>query len=603
MTRDRPAGRPRPGAGRPGDDEASGRVAPRGDAAGVEREVEEAAREAQPGDLNAAPPSAAGRGLVRNSAVMAVGTVTSRVTGVLRDVAMTAALGFYLVSDAYSLGNTLPNIIYILVVGGALNAVFVPQLVRRMKDDPDGGAGYADRLLTLVGTVLLVLSIAAVLLAPWIVRIYATDAYSPEQLDLATAFARYCLPQIFFYGLYALLSQVLNARGRFGAPMFAPIVNNVVAIGTFLLFLGIAGPTAAADGALTPGETALLGVGTTLGVAAQALVLVPILWRSGYAYRPRFDWRGAGLGKAGNLASWTIGLVLVNQLAYVVITRLATLANVTASENDQIAAGLTTYQKAHLIFVLPHSVITVSIVTALLPALSRVAHSGRLRQVGLDVASAMRLVAAFVLPVGTILILTAPGLSVLLFGYGAATTAQAELLGAVVSVFMTGLLPFTLFYVLLRGFYALEDTRTPFWLTVVFNVVMLALSVPFFYAVRGSAQIGALALGYSLAYWIAFVVAWVVLSRRLGGLDSRRTVRSLVRMFLASALAFGVMFGTQALLVWSDLGPDGRLQILVNVVVVSAVGLAVYLAAAWSFRIDEVGQVVRMVGRRLSRRG
>ena len=314
------------------------------------------------------------RGLLGSSAIMATGTILSRITGVARDVALTAALGFYLVSDAYSLGNTMPNVLYILVIGGALNAVFIPQLVRRMKDDADGGTAYADRLITLAGLVLLVFTVATVLLAPWLVDLYATSAYDDSQRALATAFARLCLPQIFFYGVYALLSQVLNARGYFGAPMFAPILNNVVAIASFMLFLAIAGTSAAADGVLTPDQIAILGIGTTLGVALQALILVPVLIRAGYRWRPRFDWRGSGLGKAGHLAIWTLLLVVVNQAGYIAITRLATLANVNAAAAGTTPAGLTTYQKAHLIFMLPHSVITVSIVTALLPALSRVAH-------------------------------------------------------------------------------------------------------------------------------------------------------------------------------------------------------------------------------------
>ena len=366
-------------------------------------EIAEAARESQPGDLSANPPSAAGRAQARSSAVMAVGTVTSRITGIARDIAMTAALGFFLVSDAYSLGNSLPNIVYILIVGGALNAVFIPQLVRRMKEDGDGGKAYADRLLTLVAMILLVLSIAAVALAPWIVDLYTPADYPPAQFDLAVAFARLLLPQILFYGIYTMLSQVLNARGHFGMPMFAPIANNVIAIATFLLFLAIAGTSAAADGVLTTDQVLILGIGTTLGVVVQAVILIPVLWRSGYAWRPRFDWRDAGLGRAGSLAAWTVGLVLVNQITYVFITRLATQANVNASASDAVAAGLTTYQKAHLIFMLPHSVITISIVTAMLPALSRLAHAGDLRQVGADISRTMRVVAALITPIAAIL--------------------------------------------------------------------------------------------------------------------------------------------------------------------------------------------------------
>ncbi len=539
--------------------------------------------------------------LARNSSIMAVGTVISRVTGVLRDVAAAAALGFFIVSDAFSLGNSLPTIIYILVIGGALNAVFIPQLVRHMATDDDQGQAYADRLLTLVTTVLVALSVAAVLAAPWIVRLYTPTDYPQGAFDLAVAFARLCLPQILFYGVYAMLGQVLNARGRFGPPMFAPIANNVVAIATFALFIAVAGTSAAADGDLSTGQILLLGIGTTLGVVVQALILLPVLWRSGYAWRPRFDWRGAGLGKAGGLAVWTIALVLANQIAYVFITRLATQANVNASSADAVAAGLTTYQKAHLVFMLPHSVITVSIVTAMLPALSRVAHTGDLTRVGTDVARTMRVVAVLIVPVAAVLVVTGAPVSILLFGYGAATAAQAGLMGLIVSVFMLGLLPFTLFYVLLRGYYALEDTRTPFVLTVAFNVVLLALAYPMFAAARdGGAQVASLAGAYSLSYWFGLGLTWWVLARRLGSMDSRRTLWALARLLLAGAVCVGLMVGVlRGLLAAQGRGVESLTHWLlaVDVAVTSVVGLAAFVVIAWLLRVPEIHDVLSLTGR------
>ena len=548
------------------------------------------------------------RSLIGPSTVMAVGTVTSRVTGVLRDITMAAALGFFLVSDAFSLGNSLPTMIYILVIGGALNAVFIPQLVRKMKDDADDGKAYADRLITITGIALLVLSVLAVVLAPLIVDLYTPSDYPRQEFDLAVAFARLCLPQIFFYGVYAMLSQVLNSRGKFGAPMFAPIANNVVAIATFLLFISVAGTSAAADGVLTTDQVLLLGIGTTLGVVAQALILIPVLSRAGYNWRPRFDWRGHGLGKAGHLAMWTIGLVLVNQLTYLVITRFATQANVNASLAGEVAAGLTTYQKAHLVFILPHSVITVSIITALLPALSRVAHSGKLTQVGRDIAGAMRLVSFFIIPITAILFVAGIAIAVLLFGYGAATTDQAEILGVVISIFMLGLIPFTLFYVLLRGFYALEDTRTPFIITVIFSVVLLVLLVPFFGLLSGGGvQISYIALCYSISYWVGLVIAWIVLARRVKGMESGKLILAIGRMFIAGVISLltmilvigqvnDLMFGAGEPIDYSNKG-----LILLRLVIVSVVGLLIYLLAAWALRVPEIGMAQRLMSSKLRR--
>lgn len=554
------------------------------------------------------------RALLAPSAVMATGTVTSRVTGIARDIAMAAALGFYLVSDAFSLGNSLPTILYILVVGGALNAVFIPQLVRRMREDADQGKAYADALLTVAATILLVLSVAAVVAAPWIVDLYTPADYPQAEYELAVAFARLCLPQIFFYGLYSMLSQVLNARGRFGAPMFAPIANNVIAIATFLLFIAVAGTSAAADGVLTTDQVLILGIGTTLGVVLQALILIPLLSRAGYLWRPSFAWREQGLGHAAKLAAWTVGLVLVNQIAYLVITRFATQANVDASAAGVVAAGLTTYQKAHLVFMLPHSVITVSVVTALLPALSRVAHAGRMRQVGADVSGAMRLIAAAITPVAAVLAVTGPGIAILLFGYGAATTDQAAQMGQIVSIFMLGLIPFTLFYVLLRGFYALEDTRSPFVVTVIFSALWLVIVNALFASQPpGGGQIAVIAFGYVLSYWVGLAIAWIWLAARLRrratadddapGMRSGATLWSLARLTLAGVIAFLVMTLTRATML-DLLGLDStsdRLGIALSVLVVAALGAVTYVIAAWLLRCREVGQAWSLLRRALTR--
>ncbi|MBI1377958.1 MAG: murein biosynthesis integral membrane protein MurJ [Frankiales bacterium] len=549
-------------------------------------------------------PAGSSSSVLRSSAVMGVGTVASRLGGVLRGVALASALGAGIVSDAFSLGNTLPNVVYILVIGGALNAVFIPELVRHMKDDGDDGQAYADRLITLVGTALLVVSVVAVVIAPWIVGIYASSSASASDVDLATAFARFCLPQIFFYGVYTMFSQVLNARGRFGAPMFAPLANNVVAIATFLLFIVVAGPARLGATTIPPGQVALLGIGTTLGVAVQALVLVPVLVRARYVWRPRFDWRGAGLSTAGGLAFWTIALVLVNQLAYVVIVRLATTANIVAQQNGTTAGGLTSYTNAHLIFVLPHSVITVSVVAALLPRMSRAAHAHDYTGLAADIAGGMRSVSALIVPsaVGLVVLGTQAGL--LLLGYGATSAAEAELTGSVASVLALGLLPFTLYYIVLRGWYALELTLTAFWVTVVLNVLYLAFAYPLFrWATSVSdASFGllALALGYSLSYWLTLVLAWRVLSRRLGGLQTRRTVGALARMALAGAAMLVVMVAVQRL-VGGALTGTGRLHALADIAVVGSLGLMTYLGAATLLRIGEVTEALALLRRRLGR--
>jgi putative peptidoglycan lipid II flippase len=571
-------------------------------------ELTEALGEELAGDLAADSPAEASTetagtsaSVMRSSALMGVGTVVSRFGGVIRGIVLAAALGAGVLSDAFSLGNTLPNVVYILIIGGALNAVFIPELVRHMKDDADGGQGYADRLITLVGTALLVVSVVAVVVAPWIVQIYASSQSTPASLELATAFARFCLPQIFFYGVYTMLSQVLNARGHFGAPTFAPLVNNIVAIATFSLFIVVAGSARLTATSLPPGQVALLGIGTTLGVAAQALVLVPVLIRARYVWKPRFDWRGAGLSTAGGLAFWTIGLVLVNQLAYVVIVRLATTANVLAAQNDTTAGGLTSYTNAHLIFILPHSVVTVSVVAALLPRMSRAAHAQDYAALAADIGGGMRSVSALIVPSALALVVLGTQAGIVLFNYGATTMAEAELTGSVASVLALGLLPFSLYYVILRGWYALELTRTAFWITVVLNALYLALAVPLFswaIAHQSSNALLALAAGYSGSYWLTLLIAWRVLSRRIGGLQTATTVRALTRMGVAGLITV-ITMETVQLALRGLLAEHGRLAALLDIAVVGAVGLVAYVLMARILHIAEVTEMVAVLRRRL----
>jgi putative peptidoglycan lipid II flippase len=543
--------------------------------------------------------------VLRSSVLMGTGTVVSRISGVVRGSALAAAIGIGgVLADLFALGNTLPNIIYILIIGGSLNAVFIPQLVRHMKTDQDEGKGFADRLLTLVGVALLITTLVAVLIAPWIVKIYVSNQWSPQQISLAVDITRYCLPQIFFYGVYTMLSQVLNSRGHFGAPMFAPIVNNVVSVAAFLAFFWLWGTNPARDGVLTPVQTAVLGLGATIGVAAQAIVLVPYLRRSGYHYRPRFDWRGSGLGHAGGLAFWTIGLVLVNQVAYVFIVRLLGDAGA-ASTSQATLAGLATYQNARLIFILPHSIITVSLVTALMPRMSRAASDERWTDLGAQVAGGARTAAAAILPATAVLIVLGPAIAELVYGYGAANNDPGSVLflGQIVAIFAVALLPFTTFYLVLRGWYALEATQTAFWVTVVLNAFNLIFAFWFYDFVQrtgrsGAAAVAGITVAYVVAYWITALIAWRMLSRRLGGLQTFQTVRSMVRMTIAAGFALLLMYLVQTG-VHHVLSYQHKLLVLLDLAVVGAVGLGAYLLAARVLHIGEVNEVVALVRQRI----
>lgn len=535
--------------------------------------------------------------VVRSSSLMATGTVVSRVTGVLRTTATAAAIGTLLLADAYQTANTLPNVVYILLVGGALNAVFIPQLVRRMRDDADGGQAYSDRLLTAALVLLAAITVLATLAAPWVVRAYAAPNWSADTLSVATRFAYFCLPQIFFYGAYTLFAQVLNARGHFGTPMFAPVLNNLVVIGGCVAFIAVTDHHAPTPSTITQGQLTLLASITTIGVVVQAAVLVPVLARSGYRLHPRFDWRGHGLGKAASLARWTVALVAANQLAFLVVTRLANRAGTDAVDaGAHVGAGSYVYGTAYLIFVLPHSVVTVSVVTALLPRMSRAAHAGDVPAVRRDVSRGIVLVSTAIVPASVVFLLLAPRLAQLLVGYGATSDAAAAFIGTVVQAFSVGMVPFSVYYVLLRGYYAQEDTRSPALNAVLLNVVNIVAAYALFLALPAHLAVAGLALAYALAYLVATVVLWVRLAGRLGGLDSYLTVRSLVRLVLAGALAGVVGYLLRAGL--GHLVGPGKLGALVEVLVVGAGVGAVFLALARRLRVAEVGQLVTLVRRR-----
>ena len=528
---------------------------------------------------------------------MAAGTLASRVTGVFRDIALVAAIGTGIFSDTYSVANSIPNIIYILIAGGAINAVFIPALVRHMEDDDDQGKQFTDQLLTLVGLVLLGIVIITVLVAGLIVHLYATKLWTPEEFDVATMFARWCLPQIFFYGLYTLASQILNSRNSFALPMYAPIVNNVIVIVTAAMFVSLMSAVPTAD-SVTMAQINLLGFGTTLGVMAQALILIPALKKSGYGFKPNFQFRNVGNGKVGNLAKWTIGFVLVNQITFLMVSNLTTLANVLVSgDPNTVAVGFTSYQKGQLMMMLPHSIITVSIITALLPRLSRQAHDKDLSAFGGELSASLRLVSALIIPSAVFLLAAGPWIGALLYGYGASSTAQGAALGGVASMFALGLPAFSLFYVLLRSYYAQENTKTPFMINLGFNGLHILIGFTLFSFMPQGLQVAGLALGYSISYVITCALTWMRVGKRVPEIRNSGHLRLIVRVTAASIFAAFVAYLLVRLTITnqSDLSAL-RVGLAIGIFTISF--SLIYLGLAKLLRISEVAAVLALVRRK-----
>ncbi|WP_435884752.1 murein biosynthesis integral membrane protein MurJ [Streptomyces chartreusis] len=478
----------------------------------------------------------------RGSAVMAAGSLVSRATGFARSAVVAAAIGTIgPVPDGYAVGNALPTIVYMLLLGGAMNAVFVPELVKAAKEHDDGGVAYTDRLVTVCVVALLAITATAVWAAPAIIDAY-TD-YTGEQAAMTTAFARYCLPQIFFLGLFTLLGQVLNARGRFGAMMWAPVLNNLVVMAVFGLYLAMA---MGGGDTLTAAETAVLGWGTTAGIAAQALALVPALRAARFRWRPRFDWRGSGLTRPLRSAGWLVLLVLANQGAYWVTTRLATTAGLDGGP------GYGAYNNVYALWVVPHGIITVSVVTALMPRMSAAAADGDTAAVRRDVSHALRVSACAVVPAACALFALAQPMMALAFGYGRTSAADTAAMAGILMAFAPGLVALSGQYVLSRAFYALSDTRTPFLLNLVIVTLNAGLSLAAAHLLPARWAVTGMAAAYSLALCAGWALTGRVLSRRLGVARPLRSsaagahARLLVAAVPATALGCLAALGTAA---------------------------------------------------------
>ncbi|NUK08600.1 murein biosynthesis integral membrane protein MurJ [Streptomyces lunaelactis] len=548
-----------------------------------------------------APKKSGGRasGLLKSSAVMAAGTLVSRLTGFVRSLVITAALGAALLGDTFTIAYTLPTMIYILTVGGGLNSVFVPQLVRAMKNDEDGGEAYANRLLTLVMVALGAIVGIAVFAAPLLIQLMSDTIASDQAANnVAITFARYCLPTIFFMGIHVVMGQILNARGKFGAMMWTPVLNNIVMITTFGLFIWVYGTSADSQmgvQTIPPDGVRLLGIGTLLGLVVQALAMIPYLRETGFRFRPRFDWKGHGLGKTVKLAKWTVLFVLANQAGVLVVTQLATAAG---KASGRQGAGFIAYANAQLIWGMPQAIITVSVMAALLPRISRAAHDGDPGAVRDDISQGLRNSAVAIVPVSFAFLALGVPMSTLLFASSGLESARG--MGFILMAFALGLIPYSVQYVVLRGFYAYEDTRTPFYNTVIVAAVNAAASALCYVLLPAQWAVVGMGASYGLAYAVGVGIAWRRLKNRLGGdLDGSHVMRTYARLCMASVPA-AVAAGAVAFAVTQGLG-NGAAGSLVALLAGGIVLLGVFFIAAKRMRIEELNAMVGMVRGRLGR--
>ncbi len=543
-------------------------------------------------------------GILSSSAVMAAGTVVSRLSGFVRSTLLAAALGLSLHADIFTIANTVPNMLYILLAGGVFNAVLVPQLVRAMKNDPDGGEAYTNRVVTLAALFLGVVTVLLIVAAPVVMSVYLDgswgDASLADQRQSVIDFARFCLPQVFFYGMFVLVGQILNSRGRFGPMMWAPIANNVISVAVLVIYLVAFGPARGdeATGAFDSGQELLLGLGATVGIAAQLLILVPYLKSAGFTYRPRFDFLHTGLGHTLKLGIWTVLFVVVNQIAYTVVIRLAsggTTGGAGGGVSD--ATGPTVYAAAFLIVMVPHSVVTVSLTTAILPRLSQRASDGELDGLAHTLASTLRTALTVVIPFAALLPIVAPDIANVVWGHAAGRLTYDNTVPTL-SLFGAGVVFFTIHYLMLRGFYALEQTRTVFWIQCAVGLTNVVAALVLVGLTDDEHTAPALVLAYTASYVVGSVVSYSVLRRRLGGLETPALAGFLVVLLIitagTTAVAFGVGLGVHSLTDrphWTIAAAQGA--------GITFVAVVVFLWLARRMRLREVTSVTDQVRQRI----
>ncbi|MET3810478.1 putative peptidoglycan lipid II flippase [Arthrobacter sp. UYEF3] len=546
----------------------------------------------------------------RSSAVMAAGTLVSRFLGFGKTWMLAAALGLgSTVTDTFINANNLPNLIFLLVAGGVFNAVLVPQIIKASKG-PDRGADYISRLLTLAVVVLLSLTLLVTLLAPWVIEL-TTQGYSPQQKSLAVSFAFWCLPQIFFYGLYALLTQVLNANGAFGPAMWAPILNNVVAIAGLGMFIWILGANASNPHTLDNWgsfQTFLVAGFSTIGVVAQtAILLIPVL-RLRLGLRPRFGWRGVGLGQAAKLSVWTLATAAVGQLAFLYVMRIATIPGAERLRleraGDQAAAatlpGNAVLEVASQLYLLPHSIIALSLATVLFNRMTRASQDGNRAELRRALSHGLRTMAVATVFGALALFALAGPLGMFFSGENrqdGVMLAQTLTILALSTPFMSAN------FMMSRVFYANEDARTPFFIQLVLAIVNVVAAF-FIQFLPFDQMIFAIAFLYTGGNILSVVVSATFLRRLLGHLDGPRVASSYIRMgyaALGSALA-----GAGGLWLLGSYKAEGfawssRPAALVTIVVVGPVMLAVYLCLLKVLRVTELRDLLQPFLGRLRR--
>jgi putative peptidoglycan lipid II flippase len=551
-------------------------------------------RPSRPGGRRATPRSS----LIRSGAGMAVGTLASRGTGFLRTLVLVYATGIGMLGNAYNNANTLPNTVYYLMLGGIFTSVVVPLLVRAARRDPDHGEAYAQRMFTLGAVALLVVTVVGTLLAGPLVYLYAPTIHGPAGSSLAAehhlmvVWAYFFIPQIFFYGMSSLIGAVLNTRGRFAAPMWTPVINNLVVIVVGGLYVATVGLGKTPQNISTFGVQ-LLGIGTTIGVIAQTVALFPSLRAAGFRWRPALGFRRGEVSEMGRMAGW-MSVYVISQWAGNLIVQI--VANAASPGLN----GYSAYSIAWQLFQLPYAIVGISVITALLPRMSEHASARRYSLVRDDFSIGVRLASVIVVPAAIYLGLLGGPLAEVLFSYGSVDPHHARYIGEVFGLFSLGLVPYMLTQLQLRVFYSFQDSRTAAFVGLLTMAVSIAADYIALSMLPRLDVVAGLGIAYGISNLAGTIVGWAALLRRVGSLDGWAIARSLTRMHLATVP--GLVWAVAVIIGAEHVAHNPSVAYGLLVTVVGGGGaVLLYALSARALRIAEFGFLARTVAARFGR--
>ncbi len=529
-------------------------------------------------------------GAARNSAIMAVGSLVSRGTGFLRTAVMAAALGGATAGNAYTTAQVFPGMVYELLIGGIMSSVLVPMLVRARKQDRDEGQAYAQRLLMLSLIVLAITAVLATICAPLLAIVYAGKAEESTRY-VVTMLSYLMLPTIFFYGLSGLCGAILNSRQSFAAPMWTPILNNLVVIATGVYYMATFGTGVIHSEDMTRARILVLGTGFLVGIVTQSLGLLPALRRAGFRWRMRTDFRKLGLRHLGRVGGWMFCYVIVNQLALMVLFRLL---NTTGT-----GAGPAIYNNVFLLLMMAHGIVAVSVITALLPRMSAAAVDGRAHDIAADLGRGIRMVTVLLAPIAVAYAVLALPIAITLFEHGAFHRSASLASQGVLVVAGLTLVPMSVSQLFNFSYYSLQDTKTPALINLPVVSLRLSVQLAWFATFALTTTAIGMMVGNGLSFVAAGLLSAMLLRRRIGNIGVRAFANTAIKALIAAVAAAVAGLLTLNLLHADEL--MAHRTAWTALIVGGVVIFGVYGIVALLLGTREVYDVVGLVRRRLGR--